>query len=151
VKPYLRPYFYFNMRHGSYGLLYQVTCSLGTPYRILEFSGPYKGSCADVTIFRKSIICRLRDGERVLCDKAYAAESKCMTSPRGKYGSLSPIGRSQFIAVSRIRQINERVIGRCKQWGLLKKQWSLSFDLHERCALCIAKLTQLQLYSNPLT
>jgi hypothetical protein len=83
--------------------------------------------------------------ERVLCDKAYAAESKCMTSPRGKYGSLSPIGRSQFIAVSRIRQINERVIGRCKQWGLLKKQWSLSFDLHERCALYIAKLTQLQL------
>jgi hypothetical protein len=139
------------MHHQAYGLNYQVTCSLGAPYRILEFSGPYKGSCADVTIFRKSLISRLRDGERVLCDKAYLYESRCLTAPRGKFHSLDRDGRSRFIYVSRIRQINERVIGRIKQWGVMGRIWNLTFDYHQLCANAVAKLTQVQLYTNPLT
>ena len=147
----MRSYFYYNVNHAAYGLLYQVTCSLGKPYRILEFSGPYKGSCADVTIFRRTILHRLNHSERVLCDKAYRFEKKCLTSPVGKFRALSSSGRRQFIAISKIRQINERVIERIKEWGVMKKKWNLTFDLHERCAKCVAKLTQVQLLTNPLT
>lgn len=149
--PYLRPYYYYNVKHADYGLLYQVACSVNYPIRIVEFSGPYKGSCADVTIFRETLRPLLRDGEMVMCDKGYLAEERCWTPPRGKFYTLTREQKGQSIEVTKIRQVNERVIGRIKDWGIMKKKWQLDFDFHELCARVVAKLTQLQLYTNPLT
>jgi hypothetical protein len=53
------------MNHRTFGLLYQVIVSLGQPFRILAFDGPFKGSAADVSIFRGSTLRRLLPGERV--------------------------------------------------------------------------------------
>jgi hypothetical protein len=74
-----------------------------------------------------------------------------MTAPRGAFPSLNERGRRQFIGVATIRQIIERVIQRLKQWGVLaKKKWTLDFEFHRLCATAAAKLTQIQLYTNPL-
>ncbi len=150
-KPYLRPYYYYSPNKKEYGLLYQVTVSIGKPYRIVDFSGPYKGSGADVTIMRESLLPSLEENEKVLCDKAYLREIACITPPQGKYQTLSREGKGKFIEVTKVRQLNERVIGRIKQWGVMVKKWQLDFDFHELCARCAAKLTQLQLYITPLT
>lgn len=148
--PFLRPYFYFNVKHASYGLLYQVGCSINYPIRLVNFSGPFKGSCSDVSIFRETLLPLLRDGELVMCDKGYLAEPRCWTPPRGKFYALSREDKGKSIEVTKIRQVNERVIGRLKEWGIMRKRWRLDFDLHQLCAGCVAKLTQLQLFTNPL-
>jgi len=150
-RPYLQPYYYYNVAHKGHGFLYQVTASLGQPYRILHFAGPYRGSCSDGSIIRTTVIPLLREGEKVMCDKGYLNESRCMTPPEGKFGALSHEQRSQYIEVARVRQLNERVIGRIMEWGIMVKKWNLTSRLHELCARCVAKLAQLQLYTNPLT
>lgn len=86
-----------------------------------------------------------------MCDKGYLNEPRCITPPEGKFSSYSHEQRAQYIKVSKIRQLNERVIGRVMEWGIMVKRWNLSFDFHELCARCVAKLTQLLLYTNPLT
>ncbi len=131
--------------------MYQVTVSLGKPYRILEFSGPYKGSCSDVSIVRNSVIPMLEENEKIMCDKGYLNESRCITPVKGKFATLSREEKGFSLEVAQVRQLNERVIGRVMQWGLMTKKWTLGFDFHELCARCVAKLTQLQLYTSPLT
>lgn len=150
-KPCFRSYYYYNKNKNDYGLLYQITCSFSKPFRILDFSGPFKGSSSDVGIIRSTIIPRLNEGEKFLCDKGYVNEPLCITAPKGKFSSLTFEQKGVYIDIARIRQINERVIGRVVEWGLMKKRWNLSFDLHELCAKGIAKLTQIMLYTNKLT
>lgn len=146
--PYLCPYFYYNINKHAYGLLYQV--SLSYPVRILDFSGPFKGSCSDVSIFRATLLPRLRERELVMCDKGYLAEKRCWTPPKGKFQSLSQEDKGKSIEVTKIRQVNERVIERTKEYGVMTKKWTLDFEYHGLCAKSAAKLTQLQLYTNPL-
>jgi hypothetical protein len=148
--PYMRPYYYYNAKHRHHGVLYQVGCSVNYPIRLVDFSGPFKGSSSDVGIFRQTLLPQLRNREMVMCDKGYIAEPRCWTPPRGKFYNLSRAQKGQSIEVTRIRQVNERVIGRLKEWGVMRKTWRLSFDLHRLCARCAAKLTQLQLYTNPV-
>jgi hypothetical protein len=121
------------------------------PYRILSFDGPFKGSASDVSIIRTTIIPQLREGEKVMCDKGYYQEEKCWCPPLGSMQRLSVEDKIRRRKVTRIRQINERVIGRLTQWGCFKKTWSSSWRLHELSAHVAAKLTQLELYVYPLT
>lgn len=126
--------------------------SLGKPYRILHFDGPFKGSCSDVSIMRSTILPQLRNGEKAMCDKGYLAEPlTCLTPPRGKFSTYTREQRAMYIEVSKIRQLNERAIGRIMEWGVMVKRWNLSFDFHELCARNVAKLTQFSLYTNPLS
>lgn len=150
-RPYLNTHFYYNSHKNKYGIVYQVACSLGKPFRIVHFSGPKKGGCSDVSILRSTLLPLLRNGEKIMCDKAYLAESRCWTAPKGKFQTLTREGKGNFIDVARIRQLNERLIGRLSQWGVFSKKWNLSFALHQLCANVAAKLTQLQCYTNPLT
>lgn len=149
--PCYRNYFYYNVNKHSYCFLYQIACSLSYPVRILDFSGPYMGSCSDVSIFRETLLPRLCERELVMCDKGYLAEKRCWTPPQGKFQTLSREDKGKSIEVTKIRQVNERVIERLKEYGVMKKQWSLDSDYHELCARCAAKLTQLELFTNPLT
>jgi hypothetical protein len=149
--PYLQPYLYYDQHHNAYGLKYQVGCSISYPIRIVEFSGPYKGGRSDVGIFRSTLLPLLEERELVMCDKAYLAEKRCWTPPKGKFITLSREDKGKSIVVTKIRQVNERVIGRLSEWGVMDKKWNLDFEFHGECANGAAKLTQLQLYTNPLT
>ena len=106
----MRPWEYYNSNKNDFGLQYQVVVSLGMPFRILHFDGPYKGAAADVSILRTTILKSLKQNEKVMTDKAYRFEKKCWTPPPGKYGSLSEIQKRDRREVTRIRQLNERVI-----------------------------------------
>jgi hypothetical protein len=149
--PHLNPWHYYSVHKASYGVLYQVVVSLGKPYRILSLDGPFKGSCADVTIYRTTIKPQLKIEEKVMADKGYLVDSTCITPPQGTYSSLDAIGKSLFIAVTKIRQLNERAIGRLNLWGCFSKKWNQSIKKLSRCALACGKLTQLELYIYPLT
>jgi hypothetical protein len=136
---------YFNKDKKDFGFLYQVACSLGKPFRILSFDGPFKGSAADVSIMRLTIVPQLLEGEKVMCDKGYWQEEHCWTPPIGSIQNLSRNEKIERRKVTRIRQLNERLIGRLKTWGVLKRRWSSSFDFHKLCAHVATKLTNLSL------
>ena len=125
--------------------------SLGEPFRILSFEGPFKGSAADVTIFRETIKPLLLPGEMVMTDKGYWQDDRCWTPPVGNYAEFSEEMRVQRRRVTIIRHLNERGIGRLKFWGVMSRRWAGLFSDHQRAANVVAKLTQLELYTNPLT
>jgi hypothetical protein len=147
----MRQWEYFKQDKHDHGLLYQIVCSLGKPFRILAFHGPFKGSAADVSIIRSTIISKLLPEERVLCDKGYWREAKCWCPPTGEINRMTPEQKNERRNITNMRQLVERVLGRLKSWGCLKKRWTFSLWLHELCAHVVAKLTQLDLYVHPLT
>jgi len=150
-RPYLSDWEYFNKHKQSTGLLYQVVVSLGQPYRILSLDGPFKGCASDVGIFRDTIVPKLRDDEVTMADKGYRHEIRCWVPPLGNVGSLSPEERFQKSLVAKIRQVNERVIGRLKKWGFMNRTFRGNYDFHGECVQAIGKLAQLELYLSPLT
>jgi hypothetical protein len=151
AKPTYSPWEYFNFHKNDFGLSYQVVCSLGKPFRILSFEGPFKGSAADVSIFRDTIVPLLKKKEKVMCDKGYRVEERCWCPPSGQMKKLSTEGKNKRRKVTRIRHLIERVIGRLKSWGCLQKRWRSGYRFHKLCSNVIAKLTQRELYAYPLT
>ncbi len=126
-------------------------CSLGKPFRILSFDGPFKGSAADVSIFRDTIGPALKENEKVMTDKGYYQDERCWHPPLGHINSLSVEDKIKRRKVTRIRNLNERLIGRLTFWGVFKKRWNYGFDFHELCAHVSARLTNLEVTINPLT
>jgi hypothetical protein len=149
--PTLNPWEYFNQNKNDFGLLYQVVCSLGKPFRFLSFNGPYKGSAADVSIVRETIIPKLKKNEKVMCDKGYWQENRCWCPPTGNMKHLSVHEKIERRKVTRIRHLIERLICRLKSWGIFKKIWRSGYSFHKLCATVAARLTQLELYMFPLT
>lgn len=150
-KPYLSPWEYYSPHKNDHGFYYQVVCSLGKPFRFLAFDGPYKGSAADVSIFRETILPKLKDRENVMCDRGYHQEDRCWCPPTGSISDLSPDEKRRRREVTSIRHLNERLIGRLKFWGCMKKRWNYSWSLQALCAHVAAKLTQLEVHAYPLT
>ena len=150
-RPYLCKWEYFNKNKSDHGFTYQVVVSLGKPFRILDFSGPFKGSAADVSVFRATLLENLEVGEKVMADRGYWQEERCWTPPIGKLQQLTEKQKIQRRKVTRIRQLNERVIGRLKKWGCLNRRWNHDWELQKLCAQVAAKLTQLELYYYPIT
>jgi hypothetical protein len=151
ATPTLNPWEHFKKKENDYGLVYQVACSLGKPFRFLSFEGPFKGSAADVSIIRSTLIPQLLENERVMCDKGYWQEERCWCPPTGSMQSLSVEEKIKRRKVTRIRQINERLIGRLKAWGFFKRRWRNGYKFHRLCAVVAAKLTQLEAHMFPLT
>jgi hypothetical protein len=152
-QPYINQWEYYNNSKKAYTLQYQVVCSLGKPFRIISFDGPFKGAAADVSIFRDTIKPHLEywNNETVMADKAYHQDESCWTSPLGPINKLSEEDKRKRREVYRIRHLVERVIGRLTFWGIFKKKWNYDYDLHELCAHVAAKLTNLELVAYPLT
>lgn len=147
TRPYLSEWEYYNQHKADHGFLYQVVCSLGKPFRILSFDGPFKGSAADVSIFRSTIVPLLRENEKVMTDRGYYQETTyCWSPPTHQFEN--GLERRKVTA---IRHLNERVIGRLTMWGCMKLRWNHSWQFHAQCAHVIAKLTQLELIVFPLS
>ena len=85
-----------------------------------------------------------------MADKAYVSEEKCWTPPLGSMASMSPENKLKRRKVTRIRHLNERVIGRLVTWGVWKKAWHFDSDFHKLCAEVSAYLTQLELLYSPV-
>jgi hypothetical protein len=151
AKPTLSSWEYYNTHKHDFVLIYQVVCSLGKPFRILSFDGPFKGSAADVSIIRDTVVPSLKSREKVMCDKGYWQEERCWCPPTGAMKKLSVEDKIKRRKVTRIRQLIERLIGRIKTWGCFKKRWRSGYSFHKLCATVAAKLTQLQLRVQPLT
>jgi len=150
--PFLSPWEYYDKEQKVHCLLYQITCSLGKPFNILSFDGPFKGSSADVSIFRSTIVPLLEKNEKVMCDKGYWQEVEfCWCPPTGKISKLSNEEKIKRRKVTRIRHLNERVISRLHSWGCFQKKWKRSWTFQSICLHVVARLTQLELYSNPLS
>lgn len=149
-QPSLSPWEFYNKHKNDYTIQYQVTASLGRPFRILSFEGPYRGAAADVTVFRDTLVPLLKDGEKVMTDKGYWQDSHCWCPPKGDIAGMSVENKIKRRKVTRIRHLNERMIGRLKFWGLFKKRWNYKLDFHELCATVIAVLTQLELLNSSL-
>jgi hypothetical protein len=107
ATPTLSSWEYFNPKKNDFGLKYQVICSLGKPFRILSLDGPFKGSAADVSIARDTVIPKLRMKERVMCDRGYYQEERCWCPPTGKMSDLTIQQKKERRKVTRIRQLNE--------------------------------------------
>lgn len=139
------------MHHHAFGFKYQVTCSLGKPFRLISFEGPFSGSASDVTIFRDTIAPHLIENERVMCDKGYYQDERCWCPPTGDQSSLTDAEKLAKRKVTRIRQLNERLNGRLKGWGFFRKKWRYGLTRHRLCASVCAKLTNLEVHAFPLT
>jgi len=151
TQPYLSPWEYYSQNKKDFGLDYQVVCSLGKPFCLLSFEGPFKGSAADVSIFRDTLKPLLREGERVMCDRGYYQDERCWCPPLGDIDQLTIAEKIRRRAVTSIRHLVERIIGRLKFWGCMKKRWQYGFQFHSLCAQVAAKLTQLEVHAYPLT
>jgi len=151
TRPYLKDWEYYNSGKNAYGIWFQIVCSLGKPFRILSFEGPFKGAAADVSIFRSTVLPLLLPNEKVMCDKGYKNEERCWCPPEGKIGSLSLEDKIKRREVTAIRHTVERAIGRMRVWGVMQRRWSEDLGLITLCATVVAKLTQLDLYIHPLT
>jgi hypothetical protein len=147
----LSPWEYYNKDKKAHGLLYQVVCSLGKPFRFLSFNGPFKGSAADVSILRTTVLPLLKEDEKIMCDKGYTQEEKCWCPPKGKITKMTQEEKCKRRKVTRIRHLNERLIGRLTKWGCFKRKWNKSWGLHKLCAHVAARLTQLEVYTFPIT
>lgn len=150
-QPSVYQWEYYNSNKKDYTLQYQVVCSLGHPFRIISFDGPYKGAAADVSVFRATILPQLKEKERVMTDKGYHQEKRCWHPPTGKFASLTASLRIMRRKVTRIRHLNERIIGRIKQWHIFTKRWNYSFEFHELCANVAARITNLEVSAFVLT
>jgi len=149
--PYLSSWEYYSVDKKSHCLKYQVACTLGKPFRILIFSGPFKGSASDVGIARFTVVPLLLPDEVMAADKGYRQDDHFWTPPPGNMKDLTEEQKIERRKVTRTRQINERVIGRLTFWGIFKKKWKYGFGLHALCAKVAAKLTQIELLVYPLT
>ncbi len=151
TTPEMSPWEYYNVNKNAYGYLYQIGASLGKPFQFVSFDGPFKGSAADVSIIRSTLVPQLEKDEIIMCDKGYRHESRCWCPPEGNIGSMCAEDKAKRREVTKIRQLNERVIGRLVLWGVFKRKWSQGWRFHKLCAHVAARITQLELHAYPLT
>ncbi len=116
--PAISPWEYYNVNKNARGVTYQIGASLGTPFRFVHFDGPFKGSAADVSILRSTIVPLLDDNEQVMCDKGYRQEEKCWCPPARKVATLSNEDKIKRREVTRIRQFNESYMSISFLWSV---------------------------------
>ena len=92
----------------------------------------------------------LKENEKVMTDRGYYQETThCWTPPTGKF--LTREENIQRRKVTCIRHLNERLIGRLKDWGFMRKRCRKSWEFHTECSHVVSRLTQLELHAFPLT
>ena len=123
------------------GLRYEVCICILTG-DIVWIHGPFPcGKFPDITIFRKSLLSHLGEAERVEADDGYIGEAprhvkcpKCIANPQ----------ETEFMQ-QRVRNRQETVNKRFKDWGVLRQRFRHSINLarHGDIFRAVAVLTQL--------
>ena len=121
------------------GLRYEVGISILSG-DICWINGPYEaGTWPDISIFRDSLMSHLDDSERVEADDGYIGEHpKHVKFPKG----FANKAETEFMQ-QRVRNRQETVNKRFKQFGILKQRYRHSIPCHGDVFRACAVLTQL--------
>lgn len=102
------------------------------------YHGPFApGPNTDIVIFRYKLKQLLLPNEKVVADKGYDGDPKCMTPHQfvlsKRHKKMMSIARSRHEVVNR----------RLKYWGCLKQQFRHHRDKHNVCFRAVIVLTQM--------
>jgi len=140
---------YYSVKEKKHTLKYEVAITLKKPHLIVWVNGPFKGSTHDKTISDNGIGIALEiSKEKCLADKGYIGSSYCI------YPYKPPRGHQQRMFNKyhyKVRQSIERCFKRVKQFHCLKNTWRHSIQQHPIIFAVTCYITQLNLYSHPLT
>ena len=130
---------FFSFKFRKSGLRYEVGLCILTGV-IVWINGHYKaGSWKDISIFRNSLKSHLEEGERVEADDGYVGEApefiKCPASFTNPQETL--------FMQQRVRNRQETVNKRLKNWGALKQAYRHKFSNHGEIFRAIIVVTQL--------
>ena len=105
-------------------------------------NGPYEcGNWPDINIFRNSLKSHLEDGERVEADDGYVGEApdyiKCPASFANPQETL--------FMQQRVRNRQETINKRMKNWGILKQVYRHQFICHAEVFRAVAVVTQISI------
>ena len=111
---------------------------------IVWLNGPYApGEKNDLQIFRDCIVGHLNPNERVEADDGYVGEHpRRVKCPAGFANSEITLFMQQ-----RVRNRQETINERFKNWGAMKQVWRHEIPLHGEAFRCIAVVLQLQINS----
>jgi hypothetical protein len=134
---------FYSHKFKKSGLRYEVGLCIATG-DIVWLNGPYEcGKWPDISIFRDSLLSHLAPAERVEADDGYIGEHplhiKC---PKGFTNPQSTLFMQQ-----RVRNRQETVNKRFKDWGLLKQVYRHEISGHGLAFRAIAVITQLSINS----
>jgi hypothetical protein len=130
---------FYSHKFKKSGLRYEVGICIATG-DIVWLNGPYEcGLWPDISIFRDSLLSHLETNERVEADDGYIGEHplyiKC---PKGFANPEETLFMQQ-----RVRNRQETVNKRFKDWGLLKQVYRHEIPFHGSAFRAIAVITQL--------
>jgi len=134
---------FYSYKFKKSGLRYEVAICILTG-DIVWINGPYEcGMYNDIMVFRDSLLSHLEPNERVEADDGYIGEHpehiKC---PAG----LCNPEETEFMQ-QRVRNRQETVNRRFKDWGCLKQVWRHEIPLHGDAFRAVAIITQLTINS----
>ena len=109
---------------------------------IVWINGPFPcGQWPDISIFRSSLLSHLEEGERVEADDGCTGEHpQCIKCPKGFTNPESTLFMQQ-----RVRNRQETVNNRFKNWGILRQRHRHDVRNHGDAARSVITLTQLSI------
>ena len=130
---------FYSFKYKKSGFRYEIGLSILTG-NIVWINGPYEcGLWPDISIFHNSLISHLEVGEQVESDDGYIGEApgciKCLKS-------FSNPEETLFMQ-QRVRNRQETVNKRMKNWGVLKQVYRHRFTGHGDLFTVIAVITQI--------
>ena len=130
---------WYSFKFKKSGLRYEVSLCILTG-EIVWINGPFEaGKWTDICIFRSAQMSELSSNERVEADDGYRGEA-----PRHIKCPLSLSNETQTLYMQqRVRNRQETVNKRFKNWGILKQVYHHSIPKHVDVFRAIAVITQL--------
>lgn len=132
---------FYSHKFKKSGLRYEVAICIKSG-DIVWINGPYEcGKWPDISIFRDSLLSHLAPNERVEADDGYIGEHpqyiKCP-------GGLANLPETLFMQ-QRVRNRQETVNRRFKNWGVLNQVYRHSIPSHGEVFRAVAIVTQLSI------
>jgi hypothetical protein len=130
-------------------LKYEVSISqAGLP---VNYSGPWPGPEADITIFRHKLKPLMEANDWMgLADGTYQGEDQYLIVPPRPFRDLTPIQREFGYRLARIRGMVENFIARLKAFACLSLCWRHSLQKHRFVFFTILIFVAIDLRMNPL-
>jgi len=133
---------WFSPKFKNAALRYEIGVCIFTGH-IVSYTGPFNaGSWNDLKIFCYKMKGMLSFGEKVVADKGYNGEPKCITQYRAKNDSHQDL-------MNRARARHESVNARIKTWKVLANQFCHNFNKHHICFRAVLVLEQMKMNENP--
>jgi len=141
---------YFTNQNKQFCVKFEIGCSFGTP-QVVWLAGPFKGALTDAAVAKSSgILDCLRQGERLLADKAYMHLEQCITPVSGHRYTLSSEQNVFNYLVYSARSTVERLIRRIRIGKFSLSVWRYDLRLLALCMQVQCQITNECLKVEPL-